>query len=1015
MKERFIREPGEQDKMIGYIRRLTAAVTALLLCMTNIPCVYVSAAGPGKVTGLTIQVTSHPMAELTWDEIDCDGFKVYRDDKAIARVEAGPEDDVVIFTDKEIEPGASYTYSVKAYTMEGGKEVYGAASSAVKIVDGYTYEASDLGGIKLTGYTGQDEKLVVPGTLGGSAVKEIGENCFRGNTWPGMAVISEGIEKIGDYGFECCNLLQKVNMPDSLRIIGDGAFSGCGSLRLADLNDGITSIGRGAFMACTELKQISLPANLQALGKFVFAFCSNLEDVTFDGDEIEEIPERAFDSCTSMRELTLPSSVKTIGKRAFFHCRELEYLSGQISIEKIGDYAFEGSGIRRLSGILNDEASIGFGIFAQNELDEYRDYSFSDMEFQVNIPASADLTEGVFYGSGVNGVALSDSENAKLKMIDGSIYTNDGKTLFVYLPTYLNEDYEYVKTDEAEQKIFHVPEGVTRIAPYAFFECGLEQIYLPSSLREIGDHAFTRSGIAPDLGMVTDYDGNAITPDSGSVSFGGDAFAKWALAEEAGAETTSDTEETTSESPLPGTYNVTSLAGDRSLYKEEDFAGYKDVSGEFTDWCKKYIEDNKTIMQMGKGSQAATYAGLYKSDAHYHQMASVLNQDPEWLTNAYRHSGHEFEEMYLMVDHGVTTELSRAEMTDDLLLYSGITDGFAERIAGVEHGTPLTTDDLINAIGSEYVEKAMISTSASFDISSLFTGDYGVMIFILASKEAMNSLGTYCMDCFMGAQGNGGEEEILFDGGARFKVLDVGEAEKEINGSLRKRTYVMLELLGEEIDPFELIDEEISKYSGWKKENGSWYYYIEDVKQTGWQNIDGKWYYMDSNGVMQTGWVKDNGKWYYLHESGVMAKGWELVNGKWYFLDRSSGAMHTGWLKDNGKWYYLHESGAMAKGWEKVNGKWYFLDRSSGVMHTGWLKDNGKWYYLHDSGAMASGWEKVNGKWYFLNRSSGVMHTGWLKDNGKWYYLNTSGAMVTGRQQIDGTWYTFSANGALAE
>ena len=60
--------------------------------------VYVSAAGPGKVTGLTIQVTSHPMAELTWDEIDCDGFKVYRDDKAIARVEAGPEDDVVIFT-----------------------------------------------------------------------------------------------------------------------------------------------------------------------------------------------------------------------------------------------------------------------------------------------------------------------------------------------------------------------------------------------------------------------------------------------------------------------------------------------------------------------------------------------------------------------------------------------------------------------------------------------------------------------------------------------------------------------------------------------------------------------------------------------------------------------------------------------------------------------------------------------------------------------------------------------------
>ena len=97
---------------------------------------------------------------------------------------------------------------------------------------------------------------------------------------------------------------------------------------------------------------------------------------------------------------------------------------------------------------------------------------------------------------------------------------HDGKTLIVYFPTELNEDYEYEKTPEADQKVFHVPDGVTRIAPYAFFECGLDQIYLPSTVTEISDHAFTRSGIAPDLGKLTDYDGNEITPETEGITFG---------------------------------------------------------------------------------------------------------------------------------------------------------------------------------------------------------------------------------------------------------------------------------------------------------------------------------------------------------------------------------------------------------------------------------------------------------------------------------------------------------------
>ena len=127
-----------------FIALLVAAVMLATTCLASWPvtgtCSYAYAAEtPGKITGLKLKVTSSPSAMLTWDKLDCDGYKVYRGSKAIARVKAGDADDVVTYTDEGIEPGESYTYLVRPYNGEAGKEVYGAYSSAVKIVKGYTY------------------------------------------------------------------------------------------------------------------------------------------------------------------------------------------------------------------------------------------------------------------------------------------------------------------------------------------------------------------------------------------------------------------------------------------------------------------------------------------------------------------------------------------------------------------------------------------------------------------------------------------------------------------------------------------------------------------------------------------------------------------------------------------------------------------------------------------------------------------------------------------------------------
>ena len=79
----------------------------------------------------------------------------------------------------------------------------------------------------------------------------------------------------------------------------------------------------------------------------------------------------------------------------------------------------------------------------------------------------------------------------------------------------------------------------------------------------------------------------------------------------------------------------------------------------------------------------------------------------------------------------------------------------------------------------------------------------------------------------------------------------------------------------------------------------------------GWKKINGSWYYFKSDGSKSTGWLKDGSTWYYLKSSGEMQTGWLQEKGFWYYLD-DSGAMKTGWYQVSGKWYYSYSSGALA-------------------------------------------------------------------------------------------------------
>ena len=198
--------------------------------------------------------------------------------------------------------------------------------------------------------------------------------------------------------------------------------------------------------------------------------------------------------------------------------------------------------------------------------------------------------------------------------------------------------------------------------------------------------------------------------------------------------------------------------------------------------------------------------------------------------------------------------------------------------------------------------------------------------------------------------------------------------------------------------------------NGWKKEDGSWYYYKDGEK-------------------VKDQWIKDGGKWYYLYSTGEMAADTVIPDSEYksFYYVGKDGAMISkqGWRKitftnegvTRTYWMYIKKGGALTTGWKKISGKWYYfaIIMLTGEMLPGGTAIEGKYYFFNKDGSMKSKcWAKdTEGYWYYLTKS-GAAQTGWKLSGGKWYYLDPAeyGRCVTDDwKEVDGKWYEFDANG----
>lgn len=235
--------------------------------------------------------------------------------------------------------------------------------------------------------------------------------------------------------------------------VGDRAFANNKTITSVSLPNTVKSIEEKAFRGCTNLQSVSLGSSLETIGNDAFRLCENLASIDFP-NSVYEIGEYAFYQCVSLRSVVLPTSLKAIRNSLFCQCENLESVEIPNSVEVIETWAF----------------------------------MYCESLKSITIPSSVvsiipdGVTEGYLQFSGCSqlesivveeGNPVYDSRNNANAIIETS--TN---TLIIGCNNST------------------VPEGVERIDDYAFYAFnGLEDVTLPSTLKEIGIMAFMNTGL----------------------------------------------------------------------------------------------------------------------------------------------------------------------------------------------------------------------------------------------------------------------------------------------------------------------------------------------------------------------------------------------------------------------------------------------------------------------------------------------------------------------------------------
>ena len=282
------------------------------------------------------------------------------------------------------------------------------------------------------------------------------------------------IRRLPYAAFEGFANAESIVLSDTIEKIGDWSLSGCNSLKSIALPDKVTELPEGMFRDNEALESVKLPAALKEIRRSTFSGCKNLKDVTF-GDSLEKIGEHAFYGCESLETAAFPDSLKTIEDGAFFGSG-LKKLTLGANVKTVGSNAFGMCNLEELT-ILSDKVTFGeSAIWTSGDLNA------------MTVPASLRITQGTVSATRIGTLTLTGPG----KMAD---YSEEQPPFWNSVENVIIEDSvtQLGRYGLAGNFINHVelPEGITDI-PEGFLwnNQTMESVRLPASVTHIGNKAF---------------------------------------------------------------------------------------------------------------------------------------------------------------------------------------------------------------------------------------------------------------------------------------------------------------------------------------------------------------------------------------------------------------------------------------------------------------------------------------------------------------------------------------------
>jgi len=211
----------------------------------------------------------------------------------------------------------------------------------------------------ITGYTGSNSTVVIPGNINFQPVTTIAAGAFESISMTSVT-IPNSVTTIGANAFQDCFLLANVTIPANVISIGAGAFQNCSSLVTVTIPAKTTSIGVLAFDNCSSLTAINVNSsnsvyssdgvvlfnkNKTTLLEYPAGSAGTAGSYTIPST-VTTVSASAFDSCTLLTSVTVPASVTSIGVGAFQSCSSLNainVISGSTAYSSVGGVLFNQS------------------------------------------------------------------------------------------------------------------------------------------------------------------------------------------------------------------------------------------------------------------------------------------------------------------------------------------------------------------------------------------------------------------------------------------------------------------------------------------------------------------------------------------------------------------------------------------------------------------------------------------------------------------------------------------------